>query len=228
LLIGYKDDLDKTLVQSYSNTGVVHVIAISGLHLGLIYWLLLKLFWPLQKRRDLKWLRPILIIAGLWLFSLLAGMQPSVIRSAVMFTCIVLGETWTRKSSIYNTLAFSAFLLLFINPYWLWDVGFQLSYIAVLSIVIFMQPIYNWFYIKNKALDFIWKLNAVTLAAQILTVPVSIYHFHQFPLSFMFTNFVAVPLSSLILLGEIVLCVVSFIPIVAFLLVKFFIGCSGL
>jgi competence protein ComEC len=215
LLIGYKDDLDKTLVQSYSNTGVVHVIAISGLHLGLIYWLLLKLFWPLQKRKNTKWLRPVLIIAGLWLFSLLAGMQPSVIRSAVMFTCIVLGETWTRKSSIYNTLAFSAFLLLFINPYWLWDVGFQLSYIAVLSIVIFMRPIYNWFYIKNKALDFVWKLNAVTLAAQILTVPVSIYHFHQFPFSFMFTNFIAVPLSSLILLGEIFLCAISFIPVVA-------------
>ena len=215
LLIGYKDDLDKTLVQSYSNTGVVHVIAISGLHLGLIYWLLLKLFWPLKKKRNTKWLRPVLIIAGLWLFSLLAGMQPSVIRSAVMFTCIVLGESWTRKSSIYNTLAFSAFLLLFIDPYWLWDVGFQLSYIAVLSIVIFMQPIYNWFYFKNKGLDFLWKLNAVTLAAQILTVPVSIYHFHQFPLSFLFTNFVAVPLSSLILLGEILLCVISFIPVVA-------------
>jgi competence protein ComEC len=220
LLIGYKDDLDKTLVQSYSNTGVVHVIAISGLHLGLIYWLLLKLFWPLQKRRNTKWLRPVLIIAGLWLFSLLAGMQPSVIRSAVMFTCIVLGETWTRKSSIYNTLAFSAFLLLFINPYWLWDVGFQLSYIAVLSIVIFMRPIYNWFYVKNKALDFIWKLNAVTLAAQILTVPVSIYHFHQFPTSFLFTNFIAVPLSSLILLGEIFLCIVSFIPAVALVVGK--------
>jgi competence protein ComEC len=220
LLIGYKDDLDKTLVQSYSNTGVVHVIAISGLHLGLIYWLLLKLFWPLAKRKNTKWLRPILIIAGLWLFSLLAGMQPSVIRSAVMFTCIVLGETWTRKGSIYNTLAFSAFLLLFINPYWLWDVGFQLSYIAVLSIVIFMRPIYNWFYVKNKALDFIWKLNAVTLAAQILTVPVSIYHFHQFPTSFLFTNFIAVPLSSLILLGEILLCIVSFIPAVALVVGK--------
>jgi competence protein ComEC len=220
LLIGYKDDLDKTLVQSYSNTGVVHVIAISGLHLGLIYWLLLKLFWPLQKRRNTKWLRPVLIIAGLWLFSLLAGMQPSVIRSAVMFTCIVLGETWTRKSSIYNTLAFSAFLLLFINPYWLWDVGFQLSYIAVLSIVIFMRPIYNWFYVKNKALDFIWKLNAVTLAAQILTVPVSIYHFHQFPTSFLLTNFIAVPLSSLILLGEIFLCIVSFIPAIALVVGK--------
>ena len=104
LLIGYKDDLDKTLVQSYSNTGVVHVIAISGLHLGLIYWLLTWFFKPLQKRK-LKWLRPIFILTGLWLFSLLAGAQPSVLRSAFMFTCIVLGDSFARKSSIYNTLA---------------------------------------------------------------------------------------------------------------------------
>ncbi len=214
LLIGYKDDLDKTLVQSYSNTGVVHVIAISGLHLGLIYWLLAWLFTPLQKRK-FRWLRPIFILTGLWLFTLLAGAQASVLRSAVMFTCIVLGDALDKRSSIFNSLALSAMLLLCINPYWLWDVGFQLSYAAVLSIVIFMQPIYHWFYIKNKILDFVWKLNAVTIAAQILTIPVGIYHFHQFPASFLFTNFLAVPLSSFILLGEILLCLVSFISPVA-------------
>jgi competence protein ComEC len=224
LLIGYKDDLDKTLVQSYSNTGVVHVIAISGLHLGLIYWLLILLFKPLQKRKinpiAIGWLRPIFILTGLWLFSLLAGAQPSVLRSAVMFTCIVLGDSFARRSSIYNTLALSALLLLCINPYWLWDVGFQLSYAAVLSIVIFMQPIYNLFYTKNKILDLILKLNAVTIAAQILTVPLSIYHFHQFPNYFLLTNFLAVPLSSLIVLGEILLCVVSFIPVIAIFIGK--------
>ena len=215
LLIGYKDDLDKTLVQSYSNTGVVHIIAISGLHLGLIYWLLLQLLKPLQRKKYTKWLKPLLVIAGLWLFSLLAGAQPSVLRSAVMFTCLALAESIDRRSSIYNSLAASAFILLCYNPYWLWDVGFQLSYAAVLSIVIFMQPVYNWFYIKNKALDFIWKMNAVTIAAQILTVPISIYHFHQFPNYFLLTNFIAVPLSSLIVLGEILLCSVSFIPLLA-------------
>ena len=219
LLIGYKDDLDKTLVQSYSNTGVVHVIAISGLHLGLIYWLLTLILRPLQ-RKKVKWLRPVLILAGLWLFSLLAGAQPSIIRSAVMFTCIVLADSLTRKSSIFNTLAFSAFLLLCYDPYWLWDVGFQLSYAAVLSIVIFMQPIYNLFYIKNKLLDLIWKLNAVTIAAQILTVPLGIYHFHQFPNYFLLTNFFAVPLSSLIVLGEILLCVASYIPVIAIFIGK--------
>ncbi|HJS53059.1 MAG TPA: ComEC/Rec2 family competence protein, partial [Chitinophagaceae bacterium] len=219
LLIGYKNDLDKTLVQSYTNTGVVHVIAISGLHLGLIYWLLTWIFKPPQKRKlnpiAIGWLRPIFILTGLWLFSLLTGAQPSILRSAVMFTCLVAGDSFERKSSTYNSLALSALLLLCINPYWLWDVGFQLSYAAVLSIVIFMQPIYHWFYIKNRILDFLWKLNAVTIAAQILTVPISIYHFHQFPNSFLLTNFLAVPLSSLILLGEISLCVLSFIPLIA-------------
>jgi len=215
LLIGYKDDLDKNLVQSYSNTGVVHIIAISGLHLGLIYWLFVQVLKPLKRKNIAKWLNPIVIFSGLWLFSLLAGGQPSVLRSALMFSCIVIAGSLSRKTSIYNTLAFSAFVLLCINPYWLWDAGFQLSYAAVLSIVIFMKPIYNLFFIQNKILDFIWKLNAVTIAAQLLTTPFSVYHFHQFPNFFLFTNFVAVPLSSLIVLGEIFLCVVSFIPFLA-------------
>lgn len=220
LLIGYKDDLEQSLVQSYTNTGVVHIIAISGLHLGLIYWLLSMLFKPLQKRKKIRWLRPVLIISGLWLFSLLAGAQPSILRSALMFTCIVVGDSLSRKPSIFNTMAVSAFILLCINPYWLWNVGFQLSYAAVLSIIIFMQPVYNWFYIKNKPLDFIWKLNAVTIAAQVLTVPLSIYHFHQFPNLFILTNFLAVPLSSIILLGMIFLCVLSIIPAAALLVGK--------
>lgn len=218
LLIGYKDDLDKNLVQSYTNTGVVHVIAISGLHLGLIYWLLLLLTKPLKRKKQSWWLRLLIILTGLWLFSILAGAQPSVIRSALMFTVIAFGEAANKKASIINTLALSAFVLLCFNPYWLWDVGFQLSYAAVLSIILFFQPIYNWLYFPNKAVDFIWKLNAVTIAAQILTLPVSIYHFHQFPLLFLLTNLVAVPLSSIILLGEIGLCVLSVLPPVAKLL----------
>ncbi len=224
LLIGYKDDLEQSLVQSYTNTGVVHIIAISGLHLGLIYWLLSILLKPMQKRKKIKWLRPVLIIGGLWLFSLLAGAQPSILRSALMFTCIVIGDSLSKKPSIFNTMAVSAFILLCINPYWLWDVGFQLSYAAVLSIIIFMRPVYNWFYIKNKLLDLIWKLNAVTIAAQVLTVPLSIYHFHQFPNLFMLTNFLAVPLSSVILLGEIFLCAISIIPPVALLFGKLLTG----
>jgi competence protein ComEC len=220
LLIGYKNDLDKTLVQSYSNTGVVHIIAISGLHLGLIYWLLLKIFQPLQKRKKLKWLRPILIVSGLWIFTCLAGAQPSVLRSALMFTCIALGESLTRKTSMYNTLSLSAFLLLCYNPFWLWDVGFQLSYAAVISIVLFSRPVYNVFYFKNKIADHLWKLNSVTISAQLLTLPIILYYFHQFPNYFLVTNLVAVPLSSIILMAEISLCTFSFIPFVAIWLGK--------
>ncbi|HMG67142.1 MAG TPA: ComEC/Rec2 family competence protein [Chitinophagaceae bacterium] len=215
LLIGYKDDLDKNLVQSYTNTGVVHIIAISGMHIALIYWLLAMLCKPLKKIKYSKWFVAAIIISGLWLFSLLAGAQASVLRSAVMFTCIVIGNSFSKKASIYNNLAASAFILLCYNPFWLWDVGFQLSYVAVLSIVIFTRPVYNWFYFKNKILDFTWKLNAVSIAAQLLTTPFSVYHFHQFPNFFLLTNFVAVPLSSIVVLGEIFLCIISFFPFLA-------------
>lgn len=212
LLIGYKNDLDKELVQSYSNTGVVHIIAISGLHLGIIYWLLELLFQPLLKKKKSKWLRPMLIITGLWTFSLLAGAQPSVLRSALMFSMIVIGESLGRKNTAFNSLACSALILLLINPFWLWDLGFQLSYAAVASILIFMRPVYNLFYFPNKLIDFIWKMNAVTLAAQVLTLPLSIYHFHQFPPLFFLSNLLAVPLSSIILLAAILLCVIAWLP----------------
>jgi competence protein ComEC len=221
LLIGYKDDLDKNLVQSYSNTGVVHIIAISGLHLGIIYWLLLAVTKPLKQNKKLVWLRLLLTISALWAFTLLAGAQPSVLRSAIMFTIIAIGQLAARKGSIYNTMALSAFVLLCINPFWLWDVGFQLSYTAVLSIVVFFRPVYNWFYLPNKIIDFFWSLTAVTISAQLLTLPVSIYHFHQMPLLFLPTNFVAVPVSSLILIGEILLCAFNFIEPVAQLLGTF-------
>ncbi len=215
MLIGYKEDLDQRLVQSYSNTGVVHIIAISGLHLGLIYWLLTLLCKPLAQRKGGKLVQPILIIAGLWLFSFVAGGSPSVLRSAVMFTCVVIGAHLNRKTSIYNSLAASAFLLLCYDPFWLWDAGFQLSYAAVLSLAIFYKPIYNLLFVSNKLLDLLWKSISVTLAAQILTVPVSIYLFHQFPNLFLIANLLAVPLSSLIIIGEIILCAVGMFPFIA-------------
>lgn len=210
LLIGYRDDLDRDLVQAYSNTGVVHVIAISGLHLGLIYWLLLFLLKPLDKYKKLKWLKPVIAVSLLWIFSLLSGAGASVVRAAFMFTILVLGDIIGKKGNIYNSMAVSASIMLLWNPFLLWDVGFQLSYAAVLSIVLFMKPIYHWFYLTNKLLDKGWQLCAVTLSAQILTLPLCMYHFHQAPNLFLITNIVAVPLSSIILFGEILLIVVSF------------------
>jgi competence protein ComEC len=165
---------------------------------------------PFGKKTIGRWLKLPVMLSGLWLFSLLAGGAPSVLRSAVMFSSIILGESLTRRSSIINNLSASAFFLLCFDPYWLWDIGFQLSYAALLSIIIFMKPVYGLFIFKNKIADTIWKLNAVTLSAQVLTVPVSIYYFHQFPNLFLITNFIAVPLSSGILAGEIILCLLSF------------------
>ena len=215
LLIGYRDDLDKDLVQAYSNTGVVHIIAISGLHLGMIYLALVWLMKPFKRTKWIRWVNPIIILSVLWIFTLLAGGVPSILRSAVMFSFIVLGETLNRKSSIYNTLASSAFVMLCINPYYLFDVGFQLSYAAVISIITFQKPVYTWFYFKNKLLDFFWELTSVTIAAQVLTVPIILYAFHQFPTVFLLTNIIIVPLSSVVLFAELALLVTSFIPVVA-------------
>ena len=143
LLIGYTQDLDKDLVQAYSNTGVVHIIAISGMHLGLIYVMLVWIFNRIPYIKKLRILRVILVLSGLWLFALLTGGGASILRSAVMFSCIVIGENFGRKTSIYNSLAASAFILLCVNPFYLWDVGFQLSYLALSGIVIFQKPVYH-------------------------------------------------------------------------------------
>lgn len=214
LLIGYTQDLDKDLVQAYSNTGVVHIIAISGMHLALIYLLLVRIFNKIPYVKRSRVIKVICILGCLWLFSLLTGGSASVLRAAVMFTCIVIGENFSKRASIYNSLAASAFLLLCYNPYFLWDVGFQLSYLAVLSIVVFQKPIYHLIFIKNKLLKMLWELISISTAAQILTFPICVYYFHQFPLLFLFTNVITVPLSSIILYVEIVLVAFAWIPIV--------------
>ncbi len=209
LLIGYKEDINKNLLQTYSNTGVVHVIAISGLHLGLIYLLLYWLCKPVEKTKWGRWLNPVFVLSGLWIFTLLAGSSPSVVRAAVMFTCLIAGRSLSRSIPTGNSLAASAFLLLCYNPYWLADTGFQLSYAALLSIILFNKPVYNLFTCNNKLVDYIWKACSVTIAAQVLTAPLIIFYFHQFPLLFLFANLLAVPLSSCILIAEILLCVVA-------------------
>jgi competence protein ComEC len=221
LLIGYKEDLDKDVVQAYSNTGVVHIIAISGMHLGLIYlglvWLFSRL--PFVKRSAIA--RVILILACLWLFSLITGASASVLRSAVMFTCIIIGKEFFKQASIYNSLASSAFLLLCYDPFLLWDVGFQLSYFAVVGIIWLQKPIQNLFYTKNKVLQYVWEMCSITIAAQILTLPICIYYFHQIPTTFLFTNLICVPLSSAILFAEVALIICAWFPPLATLIGKF-------
>lgn len=209
LLIGYRDDLDRDLVQAYSNTGVVHIIAISGLHLAMIYGLIAWLFQIFGNSKKIKITKAIVVIVTLWAFTFIAGNAPGIMRSAVMFTFIVIGEVIERKVNIYNNLASSAFLILLFSPFSLWDVGFQLSYSAVLSIVLFSKHIQYWFYLQNKLLRNLWELSSVTLSAQILTLPFILYHFHQFPALFLISNLIAVPLSGFILYAELILLLVS-------------------
>lgn len=220
LLIGYRNDLDKDLVQAYSNTGVVHIIAISGLHLGLIYGSLMWLLRGFNRKAGLRVLKCTIILTILWLFTLVAGAAPSIMRSAVMFTSIIVAELISRRQNILQSLALSATIMLCYNPFFLWDVGFQLSYAAVLSIVLFAQPITHWFYFKNKSLNAIWKLFAITLAAQVLTTPIVCYHFHRFPNLFFITNLLAVPLSTIILYGELLLLLLQFVAPIGWLLGK--------
>jgi competence protein ComEC len=209
LTIGYKYDLDDDLLQAYSNTGVVHVIAISGMHLGLIYGILLFFTKLLQRNAISRWIRALLILLLIWSFKLLTGAGPSVLRAAVIFSLMMLGESLLRKNNTYNTLAASAFLLLLVNPFYLWDIGFQLSYLAVLSIIWISGPLYRSVYISFRPFRYVWQLMAVTISAQVLTTPIILYHFHQFPNVFLITNLLIVPLSGLVLYGCIVLLVVS-------------------
>jgi len=205
LVLGVKDDLDKELALSYAATGTVHIIAISGLHLGIIYWLLNFLMGRLRFPGKLKLVKSSLILAGLWGFALLAGGGPSVLRSAIMFSLALLANNLFRHSSIINSLCVAAFLLLLYNPYWLWDTGFQLSFAAVLSIAVYQPRLNELFSFRNILLDNVWSATAVTLSAQVLTLPFCLYYFHQFPMYFLFTNLLAVPLSSLILLTALLL-----------------------
>ncbi|WP_291908195.1 ComEC/Rec2 family competence protein [Chitinophaga sp. CB10] len=216
LLIGDRQGLDKALVRDYSNTGIVHVIAISGMHLSLLYAsLLLALAW-LPRGRYTDLLKALLILAFLWGFTFLTGASASVLRAAVMFSATTLGRfVLARKSNIYNALAASAFVLLAVDPYLIIDTGFQLSYLAVLSILLFQQKLYQRLHCRYKWLDYLWQMAALTLAAQLLTTPLCLYYYHQFPTWFLLANLVAVPLSTFIIYGEILMLLLTPVPFLA-------------
>ncbi len=194
LLIGYRDNLDRDIITAYTNTGVIHVIAISGLHLGLIYALLAYLLKSFQKKNYLSTYRSIFIAAFLWIFSILCGASPSVLRSALMFTCLLAGEALHKENHTANALAASAFLLLCFDPMLLWDIGFQLSYAAVGSLLIYNRWISRLYSSGNTFLSFAWNSVSTSISAQILTTPLILYHFHQFPVLFVLSNLIAVPL----------------------------------
>jgi len=211
LMIGFTDDLDPGILKSYADSGVVHIIAISGLHLALICHILQLAMQKNGRKKYSKWMKLVLIITSLWGYSVLSGASPSVIRAAAMFSLVLYARNILRETIFINTLASSAFLLLCFEPNWIWDIGFQLSYAAVLSLSLFSRPLREMLPLQNKTLASVWNAASVSLAAQVLTAPVSIYYFHQFPSYFLIANLLAVPLSSVILIGGILLCAFSLI-----------------
>lgn len=211
LLMGYRNDIDHEIWQAYSNTGIVHIIAISGMHMAMIYGSVRYLLLLMPFMRNKRAITLSLSILCMWLFAGMTGLPPSVTRAAIMFTFIGIGEIINRDISGLNNLSASAFCLLCINPNWLMDVGFQLSYLAVLSLLFFYKKVYDWVFISNKWLDAVWKLMAATIAAQILAFPLCIYYFHQFPILFLLTNLIAVPATTVILYAEILYVILSWI-----------------
>jgi competence protein ComEC len=215
LTLGSKDALHPELRQNYTTSGGMHILAVSGLHVGIIYMVLSFLFSFIGRKSGTKLLKTILVLLCLWAYAFITGLPPSVMRASTMFSFIAIGASLERKPQIYNTISISAFLMLLIDPNYLFDVGFQLSYSAVLSIVYFQPIISKWFYLKSKPARWCWELTAVSLAAQIGTAPFSIYYFHQFPNYFLITNFVAIPFATFIIYGAVMLFVLSPVPYIS-------------
>lgn len=199
LVLGQKNDLTPEVWSAYSGTGTMHVLAVSGLHVGILYWLLGIFLGLLRRLPYIRWLSPIFSVGILWFYAFVTGLSPSVLRATLMFTLLLLAPMLSRQSNIYNTLAASAFLLLFWNPRWLFSVSFQLSYLAVLGIVYLQPRIYSWLLIRHPLLNKLWIWTSVSLAAQIATSPISLYYFHQIPTYFIVANWIVVPAALLIL-----------------------------
>jgi competence protein ComEC len=222
LMLGYNDALTRELMDSYSVTGAMHVLSVSGLHVAIICAVFYFMLGFMDKRRPLFVTKHLLVILFLWAFAFLTGLAPAVVRSALMFTLIATGHIVMRKPQIFNTIFFSAFIMLLYDPNYLFDVGFQLSYLAVLSIVYFEPKFKKFITVKNKPLRWLWEMTCVALAAQLGTSMLGIFYFHRFSNFFWLSNLVVVPLSGFIMYAAMALMVFSSVPglsaIIAFIL----------
>lgn len=214
LLIGYREEVDKDLLTTYSQTGVVHVIAVSGMHLGLIFLILQRiLIFPETRFPATKWIKFGLVLGFTWFFSAVAGSAGSIIRAASMFSIVLFAKILRKPLESLQSISLTAFLLLLIDPFWIWDAGFLLSFAALLSIVLYQAQIAKLILPKHPLMKALWELISVTLAAQLLTLPLCIALFHQVPVYFLPANLLAVPLSSFALIGTLILWITELIGI---------------
>jgi competence protein ComEC len=221
LIIGDKDLLSEEIISAYSVAGAMHVLAVSGLHVGLVYSVLVFLLMAVKKRRFGKFIRIGMVFFGIWLYAALAAFSPSVCRACVMFSFVLFADLFGKRVNIYNSLAASAFFLLIINPYNIFEVGFQLSYCSVIAIVYFQPLLNKTIYIRNKILKYIFALATVSIAAQIGTSPITVFYFHTFPNYFLITNVLIIPLITLIMFTVAATLILSPIPVIGTLAGKF-------
>lgn len=215
LILGYRDTLDDDLRQKFAAAGAMHVLCVSGLHVGIIYLIISGMLGFMKRKKWMSVLRVILILLIIWCYAMITGFSPSVLRASTMFSFVTFGTSMKRHTNIYNTLAASAFLLLLINPYMITQVGFQLSYVAVLGIVAMQPYLYKLWVPDWWLLDKAWAIITVSIAAQLATFPIAVHYFHQFPAFFLLTNLIVIPLAGFIIYTGLLVLVLSFIPLVS-------------
>ena len=225
ILLGYDDSLPHELRQKYVAAGAMHILCVSGLHVGVVFMVFsYMLFFIDEKKKTHRVVKQLILLILIWFYALLAGLAPSILRATIMLSFVIIGNVIDRKGVLLNSLAASAFILLCVNPANLFDIGFLLSYTAVIGIVILQKPISKMFYSKYKIVNKIWEITSVTIAAQIATVPFTIYYFHQFPMYFWLSNLFMTPISSMVIVGGMVLLLVFFVPyinnVIAFVVSK--------
>lgn len=215
LLLGQQQDIDSEIVSDYQFAGAIHILSVSGLHVGFVLLFLNFLLQGFPNSKRNSYYKLAVTLFALWGFAVLAGLSPSVIRSVTMFSFVAVGLHLKRQSNIFHTLLVSLLLILLFEPSFLFDVGFQLSYVALFSIL-WMQPLLDKIWQpKNKIANYFWQILTVSFAAQIGTLPLSLYYFHQFSGLFFITNVIVIPFLSVIMAMGIVvmlLACVDFVP----------------
>lgn len=222
LILGQRSTISKELLNEYTNAGAIHILAVSGLHVGIILLIFSLILKPLEKIKNGIFIKTILIIVMLWCFAVIAGLSASVVRAVTMFTAVAIGMSIKRKTFVIHSLITSMFVLLLVKPLFIFDVGFQLSYLAVFSIVTIQPKLYQIWKPKWKLVDRAWQLFTVSLAAQIGVLPISLFYFHQFPGLFMLSNLVIIPYIGIILMGGILVMLLAILDVLPSLLANLY------
>jgi competence protein ComEC len=210
ILLGNDETLEPELKASYAAAGVSHILCVSGMHVGVIFMILTFLLQPLGTSARASHIRNAILLVAVWIYANITGLSPSVTRAAAMFTFVIIGNFLQRQSNIFHSLFTSLFILLAINPMLLFNVGFQLSCLAVFGIVLFQKKIAQWVHPKTKVSDYIWNLATVSVAAQTTTSPIAIYYFGQFPNYFLLANLFVIPVSFVMTITGVATLAVSF------------------